>query len=351
MDSMPSLRHNRSFALYFTTQALLSASVILFLVSSCISIQPQSGITPVISRQIDDFVPQWQELCTGLALSYGKIKHPRLEFWALRVNLADENLEIIVNEADENSQAEGLPSVTVSGFAAQYGCIAAMNAGPFSPVSNKIGEERILTGVFVSNYRLVSLPDSRYSALLFYDNGSAAVVPQRECIDFAGIRHALGGFYTILENGVLVKRDSAGKIKRREPRHPRSAAGVSDKGFTLYLLVIDGRRLGSVGATEQETGRLLLALGAEDGILMDGGGSSALALDINGNGQARIINRPVHAGIAGNERAVAACLGARQRVSMRYALAYPKRPLLRALGSEKSDWHTRSPAGFSCDTR
>jgi hypothetical protein len=308
---MPSLRHNRSFAVCFTTRALFSASIILFLVSSCASVPQQSGITAVISRQIDDFVPQWQELCTGLALSYGKIKRPRLEFWALRINLADENLEIIVNEADENSRIEGLPSLTVSGFAAQYGCIAAMNAGPFSPVSDKIGEARILTGVFVSNGRLVSLPNSRYSALLFYDNGRAAVVPQREIIGFAGVRHALGGFYTILENGVLVERDFANKTERRKPRHPRSAAGVSDKGSTLYLLVIDGRRLGSVGATERETGRLLLVLGAEDGILMDGGGSSALALDLNGNGSARIINRPVHGGIAGNERAVATCIGIR----------------------------------------
>jgi hypothetical protein len=322
---MLSLRHNHSSTIHFTTRSLLSASIILFLASSCASVPRQSGITTVTSRQIDDFVPQWQELCAGLALSSGKIKYPRLEFWALRVNLADENLEIIVNEADENSRTEGLPSVTVSGFAAQYDCIAAMNAGPFSPVSDKIGEGRILTGVFVSNGKLVSLPNSRYSALLFYNDGHAAVAPQHENIDFAGIRNVVGGFYTILENGVLVERGPANKIKRHEPRHPRSAAGVSAKGFTLYLLVIDGRRLGSIGATERETGRLLLALGAENGILMDGGGSSALALDLNGSGAARIINRPVHGGIAGNERAVATCLGIRprQRVSMPPAYCLP----------------------------
>jgi exopolysaccharide biosynthesis protein len=295
-------------------RALLSASILFFLAVSCASILRQPSITTVISQQIEDFVPQWQELYPGLALSSGKIKYPRLEFWALRVNLADENLEIIVNDG-ENLRNGSLPSLTVSSFAAQYGCIAAMNAGPFSPVSNKIGEDRILTGVFVSNGRLVSLPNSRYSALLFYDDGRGAVAPQRENIDFNGIRHAVGGFYTILENSVLVERASANKAKRREPRHPRSAAGVSAEGFTLYLLVIDGRRLGSIGATERETGRLLLALGAEDGILMDGGGSSALALDVNGDDSVQIINRPVHGGIAGNERAVATCIGVRHYLS------------------------------------
>jgi exopolysaccharide biosynthesis protein len=85
----------------------------------------------------------------------------------------------------------------------------------------------------------------------------------------------------------------------------------SDLGRVLYLLVIDGRRLGSIGATERETGLLLRVLGAEDGILMDGGGSSALALDFGGSGKILPVNKPVHGGIIGRERAVATCVGVR----------------------------------------
>jgi exopolysaccharide biosynthesis protein len=73
-------------------------------------------------------------------------------------------------------------------------------------------------------------------------------------------------------------------------------------------VVIDGRRPGSVGATEVETALLLRALGSADGINFDGGGSSAMALRYP-DGKVRTVNTPVHGGVAGSERAVAGCLG------------------------------------------
>ncbi|MDR0663155.1 MAG: phosphodiester glycosidase family protein [Spirochaetaceae bacterium] len=232
-----------------------------------------------------------------------------MEFWALRIDLRDKQIEIVVNDAgtEGNFQDGNLPALTVSGFAAAYNCVAAMNASPFSPVSTKTGEKRFLTGVFISSGRLVNPPDPRYDGLVIYDDGHddgrARILPQRDML-YEGLRHAIGGFYTVLENGNLTER--AGKGKQR---HPRSAAAVSDEGFTLYLLVIDGRRPGSRGATEEETGLLLRALGAEDGILMDGGGSSALA--VNMDGKTRLVNKPIHGGIIGRERAVATCIGIR----------------------------------------
>ncbi|MDR2952100.1 MAG: phosphodiester glycosidase family protein, partial [Treponema sp.] len=72
--------------------------------------------------------------------------------------------------------------------------------------------------------------------------------------------------------------------------------------------VIDGRRAGSAGATEEETAFLLRVLGSWDGINLDGGGSSALALH-SADGSVRVANTPIHSGIPGQERAVAGCLG------------------------------------------
>lgn len=61
-----------------------------------------------------------------------------------------------------------------------------------------------------------------------------------------------------------------------EVRHPRTAAGVSRDGETLYLLVVDGRREGwSDGATLPEMADLMIELGAYDAVNLDGGGSSA----------------------------------------------------------------------------
>ena len=59
-----------------------------------------------------------------------------------------------------------------------------------------------------------------------------------------------------------------------------------------YFLVVDGRQPGrSEGATEQELGQAMKAMGATDAISLDGGGSSILVVEQNGG--ARVVNRPV----------------------------------------------------------
>jgi exopolysaccharide biosynthesis protein len=279
-------------------RTVCAALAFLLALSACATVRPEP------SARIADFVPEWRELHPGLDIVAGRIKHPRLEFWAVRAGLADEDIEIVVNAAGD---AGVIPGVTVSGFAKRYGCAIAMNAGPFSLVSDRTSEERTLTGIFVSDGVQVSPPNPRYDCLVFYDD-RAAVLPQYGTdgkLRLTDIRHAVGGFYALLKDGLLTERSASGA----KTRHPRSAAGVSADGFTLYLLVIDGRRIGSIGATEQETALLLQALGASDGILMDGGGSSALALEEDGD--VRLANRPVHGGLVGRERAVATCIGIR----------------------------------------
>ena len=121
----------------------------------------------------------------------------------------------------------------------------------------------------------------------------------------------MGGFWIVLQNGELPERlgselDAAGQ----GPRHPRSAAGLSADGRTLFLLAVDGRRPGSIGATEAELGMILRQLGASGGLGFDGGGSTALVLR-RGDGAVRALNTPMHKHIPGWERGVASCLGIR----------------------------------------
>jgi exopolysaccharide biosynthesis protein len=76
----------------------------------------------------------------------------------------------------------------------------------------------------------------------------------------------------------------------------------------LYFLIIDGRQKGySEGATTGELGLWLKALGAWDGINLDGGGTSTLV--IQHGDSARVVNRPIHGGIPGQERVSASHLG------------------------------------------
>ncbi len=65
--------------------------------------------------------------------------------------------------------------------------------------------------------------------------------------------------------------------------HPRTALGLGADGTTLYLIVAEGRPggLNAVGAA-----CVLKGLGAEDAMLLDGGGSSVMVWE------GRIVNRP-----------------------------------------------------------
>jgi hypothetical protein len=308
---------------------LFSGVFICLALPACSTLSPVSGVRegkPETIGSIGDIRADWRpfarEKSPGLAYFAGRIKKPRLEFYALRIDLGTPGLRILVG-AGEGLRGEGgeydpastgmVPSIYVSSFVRNRGLLAGINAVPFAPSSGREGEERRLAGIAVSGGRILARPVPRYAALVFYRRGGAAIVEQAELDTESpgrqdgtgGIEQAVGGFHAILRAGELTRR---AREKQGGPRSSRSAAGISGGGKTLYLLAIDGKRIGSPGATEAETALILKQLGATEGINLDGGGSSTLALRFPG-GETRVVNTPVHRIIPGRERAVAACLG------------------------------------------
>ena len=67
-----------------------------------------------------------------------------------------------------------------------------------------------------------------------------------------------------------------------DERHPRTAAGISEDGETLILVVVDGRSSSSAGMTVAELRDLMRDLGAWDATNLDGGGSSTMWIDAYG---------------------------------------------------------------------
>lgn len=267
------------------------------LVSSCAVFGPlrRAELGAVSSvRTSDAFVPRWTTIAQGIGYCAFAVERPRLDAHALRVELDSPGVSVVVSED------AGKPPITVSrkvsSFLIDKGCVAAVNANPFDPSSDIEGENRFVVGLSISAGKLVSPPDARYAALLFGYDGRAAVAEQGKMDSIDGIRNAVGGFFIVLDDGLPVGHPSR--------RYPRTAAGVSSDGRTLFLLVIDGRRLGSVGATEPETGRLLERMGAWNGLILDGGGSSVMVLR-DSEGRAVVANVP------GSERAVGNSLGIR----------------------------------------
>jgi hypothetical protein len=250
-------------------------------------------------------VPRWQEVARGVGVFHGKAGAPEFEFWALRIELDAPGLQVVVKGGAQDAAGgtDRTLSVKVSSFVSANGLAAGINAAPFDISSYKEGQIIKNVGIVVSGGKLIAPPSPRYDAIVFYKDGKAAVVNQAAIKSTENIENAVGGFFQILVNGALAERTLT-----RENREPRSAAGISSDGKYLYLLIIDGRRADSAGGTEKETALLLLALGSWNGLNLDGGGSSALALR-GADGKVKVVNVPVHGGILGMERAVAGCLG------------------------------------------
>jgi hypothetical protein len=93
----------------------------------------------------------------------------------------------------------------------------------------------------------------------------------------------IGGWPRLLQAGRNVAADAPiveGTISRNaEVRHPRTAVGISRDARTLYLLVVDGRSVKSVGMTLVELAGELRRLGAWEALNFDGGGSTTMVVD------------------------------------------------------------------------
>jgi exopolysaccharide biosynthesis protein len=271
--------------------------------------------TEADSERAIDFTPQWQLLdaeVDGVDVISGKLPEQKLNFYALRVDLGNKNLKIVLNEPQNP-----IPAIKVSTFVRKYQLLAGINASPFDKVSAIEGEPRINAGIFVSSGVPVFPPRKNsdisdasrynYGALVFWKDGYTEILEQDEIrkSDYEKyIENALGGFRIIIKDGANIA--PRGNFEATQ-RAPRSAVGLSPGARYLFLVAIDGRSRISAGATEFQTSEILLALGASDALNLDGGGSTALA--VNDNGRIRVLNTPIHAGIAGKERAVSVCIG------------------------------------------
>lgn len=130
--------------------------------------------------------------------------------------------------------------------------------------------------------------------------GKPAAVPRRDLGRPWRARELLGGGPMLVEKGALriTEAEECFQGIGAGARHPRTAAGWTKDG-RLLLLVVDGRSKASRGATLEETARWLVEHGAEEGLNLDGGGSSTLWV------AGAIVNQPSD---AKGERSVASIL-------------------------------------------
>ena len=135
--------------------------------------------------------------------------------------------------------------------------------------------------------------------------GQRAITQINTNLDVEQIETAITGGGIILQNG----QKPANYGEMASGRQPRTLLGLSQDGKTMKLIVADGKRTGgsnvSIGLTVDEAVALLKEEGMYQGLNLDGGGSSLMAVKTADADTVSTVSSPAE----GSERKVMAAVG------------------------------------------
>lgn len=204
------------------------------------------------------------------------------------IDLSDPTVEIVVTGPTPTGTPEAVKKRTDQWFT-ETGVDLAINANYFGSIN---ATDADIVGLAISDSVVVS-PVRTFGgradpAIAF--TADSAFAGYLEAGTLVGVLDAVagvGGSTTDAVPGTMLVLDgqNLGSTARVQPstRNPRTAAGVSADGSTLYIAVIDGRQPGySVGATLPEMADIMIDLGADDAVNLDGGGSSSFIASVDG---------------------------------------------------------------------
>jgi exopolysaccharide biosynthesis protein len=258
----------------------------------------------LISSAAESLPPlTWEPLFEGVAKSAWTQRQPRpMRVQVLKIDLKSPGISFLATPAngEKAGETDGLKTTS---FLKKYQLQAAINAAPYAPVPLFEGGPMEISGLQISEGSIVSAAPNKgrgYPALLISKNNQVRIA-QPPFTGLDSVVHAVSGFHVVLQKGIVPKG--------KPDLHPRTAVGLGEKGQRMYWLVVDGRQTGvSEGATTEELGKWFQALGCTDAINLDGGGTTTLVV-ADHKGGAKILNKPVHLGIPGNERVSGSHLG------------------------------------------
>ena len=205
----------------------------------------------------------------------------------------------------DNSEGAPLNARTTSQFLQEFGVQIAVNGDGFTPWWSHgpmdyyphVGDSVTPNGYAASSGTIYArgLEDPMPEPTMFISRRNSITfnkIPSR-------VLYAISGDRMLVLQGEPVPGLDTSKVD------PRTAVGVNANGRWLYLVVIDGRQpFYSEGATFAGLADLLIGLGADYAMSLDGGGSSTMVIQ-GTDGQPQILNSPIDNYVPGRERPVA----------------------------------------------
>lgn len=258
--------------------------------------------------------------------------YPRqLDIHIIEIDTQAPGIDFFVTPSNGSSPGE-TTAQTTRAFLNQYGAKVAINGSFYSDE----GTGKNISGISASNGNVYSTFEAgRVDALNITSNNVASIIR-----GIAGgtshspattLYNAINGRYRIVNNGV-VDTFPAGDASFYNALRARTAAGVTADG-RLLLMTVDGADAGhSLGMNFTEVAETLIQYGAHKAVMLDGGGSTTLAM---AGSPSQPVNRP-----EGGERAVANNLG---------VFATNKSPSIAASGFIFADFEYGDEGNFGYD--
>ena len=197
--------------------------------------------------------------------------------------------------------AEGTASIT----GPHLSIMLTMGSAPWSPSTVVQGTvDSVLadtTDIKVPDGKALLIATGDRMAFLsgVHAGAKVSIQLQTQGFDWEKVENVISGGPVLLRDGaVSVDAEQEGfPSSFYAKRHPRTAVGKTADG-DIWMVAIDGRQEISVGATLEETAKVMLRLGCVDAINLDGGGSTCMnLLGITVNRPSDGAERPVSNGI------------------------------------------------------
>jgi hypothetical protein len=263
----------------------------------------RSNGRPVFTFAADGYLAQtplsWgRNFATTWDRSATYIGHPEVTGWAYEANGGTTYPISFVNFSDTPMNPSEVRLFTYQGGGAARApsghCLVRLQPlePPYSMTEAGVEQDFIVERVKCGGRSLkpqggvilASTLDSQYSFAL------ATMTPGEEVsvgwsMTWPRVLDTVGGNPTLIEAGQIISKnvDGCGAFCAR---HPRTGVGTTPDG-KIIMVTVDGRQPSySVGMTLREFAELFASLGADYALNLDGGGSTALAL--NGS----LVNRP-----------------------------------------------------------
>ncbi|MEM6450491.1 MAG: phosphodiester glycosidase family protein [Cyanobacteria bacterium P01_D01_bin.105] len=258
--------------------------------------------------------PEGRSLFKGVDYQRTVFDTPRpLSFHVVTIDLTAPGIRFLASPSGTAADGKETTANTVPGFLEAHDLQLAINANFFYPMhvmhpldySPHVGEGVNVVGIAISQGEQYSAAEEGWAALCILNNQDIRMT-EGDCP--VETQQAVAGDIQFVKDGEL-HGEGLSLIKNNDAkRFPRTAIALNADHTTLWIVLVDGRqKCYSEGITLSELGGFLIELGADKALNLDGGGSSAIAADIDG--KATLLNAPIQARVPMYLRPVANHLG------------------------------------------